>query len=397
MAASKKYDMTDTLARVQKLYEAGHVTYPRTGCEYIPEGHFAEAGRVMEAIRASCPPVSDMMGGADLTRKGAAWDDSRTTEHHAIIPTVRGPRGGVLPDAERKVYELICSRYVLQFLGDCEYEETIAEFESGGEITEKFRAVGRAVINIGWQGWDKQDEKSGEKEHKETEGNEDDGRERDGQTIPSVRRGEVGTIHAAPEKRMTRAPKPFTYHGLLAAMNNVYAYVEDPAIRAKLKEVQGIGTEATQESILSTLFERGYMEKKKKAIYPTELGRLLISLLESGKSRVMIRPDMTALWEVAIDEIQAGAGKASLESFVAEVASMVEDIVSERLVIPSEIPLVPGMERLHKCLTEGCGGFLRRIAKPGKSAFFSCPLCHATFNDAGGSPVPKKTRKEGFR
>jgi ribosomal protein L37AE/L43A len=79
---------------------------------------------------------------------------------------------------------------------------------------------------------------------------------------------------------------------------------------------------------------------------------------------------------------------------ISSAAAMVKDIISERLVIPPEIPLVPGMERLHKCLTEGCGGFLRRITKHGKSAFFSCPLCHATFNDAGGSPVPKKRRGE---
>jgi DNA topoisomerase-3 len=391
MAASKKYDMTDTLAHVQKLYEAGHVTYPRTSCEYIPEGHFTEAGKVVEAIRASCPSIAGMMGGADFTRKSAAWDDSRIAEHHAIIPTSRGPRAGVLPDAERKVYELICSRYVLQFLGDCEYEETTAEFESNGEM---FRATGRTVINIGWQGWDRQDEKNGaEKERGKTEENEGDGREA-GQTIPSVQRGEVGKIHAFPEKRMTQPPKLFTYHGLLSAMNSIHSYVEDPAIRAKLKEVQGIGTEATQEAVLSTLFGRGYMEKKKKAIYPTDLGRLLVSILDRGKSGVMIRPDMTALWETTMSEIQAG--KSSLDSFVAEVAAMVKDIVSERLEIPPEIS-VSGMERLKKCLTEGCGGFLRSVKRPGKPAFFSCPLCHATFNDVGGSPVPKKTKKEGFR
>jgi hypothetical protein len=69
---------------------------------------------------------------------------------------------------------------------------------------------------------------------------------------------------------------------------------------------------------------------------------------------------------------------------------MVRDIISERLNIPTEVPSVPGLERLQKCLTENCGGFLRRIQKSGKSAFFSCPLCHATFNEENGVPVPQK-------
>jgi transposase-like protein len=102
----------------------------------------------------------------------------------------------------------------------------------------------------------------------------------------------------------------------------------------------------------------------------------------------MVRPDMTALWERTMSDIEAGS--ASLESFISEVADMVKGIISGSLNIPSEPLNIPGMERLHKCLTSGCDGFLRRIAKPGKSAFFSCPVCHTTFNDMNGAPAPKK-------
>jgi DNA topoisomerase-3 len=107
MAASKKYDITDTLAHVQKLYESGYVTYPRTSCEYIPEGHFAEARDIIAAIRSGCPALSDMLGGADLSRKSAAWDDKRISEHHAIIPTARVPFENALSGTELKIYELI--------------------------------------------------------------------------------------------------------------------------------------------------------------------------------------------------------------------------------------------------------------------------------------------------
>ena len=106
----------------------------------------------------------------------------------------------------------------------------------------------------------------------------------------------------------------------------------------------------------------------------------------------MVRPDLTAFWERTMSDIEAGS--ASLESFVSEVAGMVRGIISDRLNIPEDVPIISGMERLHRCLTQGCEGFLRRIAKPGKKAFFSCPVCHSTFNDVNGTPVPKKERSD---
>jgi transposase-like protein len=109
----------------------------------------------------------------------------------------------------------------------------------------------------------------------------------------------------------------------------------------------------------------------------------------------MVRPDLTALWEWTMSDIEAG--KESLESFVSEVADMVRGIISDRLNIPEDVPIISGMERLHRCLTQECEGFLRRIAKlgkTGKNAFFSCPVCHSTFNDANGAPIPKKERSD---
>jgi DNA topoisomerase-3 len=301
MAASKKYDITDTLVHVQNLYELGYVTYPRAGCEYIPEGHFAEAPKILDAIRVACPSLSEMMGGADPSRKGAAWDTSNISEHHAIIPTSRVPMGS-LSETERKIYELICARYVLQFLPDCEYEEVVVEFESLGEIKERFRATGRTVINPGWQGWDTPDAKD------RGNGEKDEGDDEDcAGGIPSVRQGESGIIHPALTEKMTFPPKPYTYHSLLAAMNSIYKFVKDPEARAKLKEVQGIGTEATQEGVLSILFERGYLEKRKKQVFSTTLGKSLIRILSGEKTSALPRPDMTALWEVRSDRAMCEA------------------------------------------------------------------------------------------
>jgi DNA topoisomerase-3 len=378
MAASKKYDITDALVHTQRLYESGYVTYPRTPCEYIPEGHFQEAPKVMDAIRASCPSLSDMMAGADLSRRSAAWDTSKITEHHAIIPTVRIPLEGALSDPERKIYELVCARYALQFLPDLEYEETAIEFESAGERREMFKASGRTVLNPGWQGWDRQNGGEG------SDGDENP------ENIPSVSQGEEGAVQPLAAEKMTSPPKSYSYHSLLSAMNNIHLYVKDPEIRAKLKEIQGIGTEATQESVIAVLFKRGYLEKEKKQVISTPLGRLLIGLLNGGgknKASVLVRPDLTALWERKMGEIEGGA--LALDSFVSEVADMVRGIISNRLAVPADVS-IPGIVKQPKCLTNGCEGFLRHISKPGKSAFFSCPVCHTTFNDVDGSPVQKK-------
>jgi DNA topoisomerase-3 len=95
--ASRKYDITDTLAHAQKLYESGYVTYPRSGCRYIPEGHFADASKILQAIQAGCTELRELVRNADVTRKGPAWDDAKITEHHAIVPTVKVPMDIAIP------------------------------------------------------------------------------------------------------------------------------------------------------------------------------------------------------------------------------------------------------------------------------------------------------------
>jgi DNA topoisomerase-3 len=349
-----------------------------------------------------------MLGGVDLSRKSAAWDDSKRTEHFAIIPTARTP--GTLSEKERKIYELVCIRYALQFFPDYEYEETIIEFEAGGEAKERFRAAGRTVVNLGWQGWDRQDETDGEIEEKnggakELDGTRSDETDKTGASdflsvFCQVREGETGTIHASVEERATKPPKPYTYHSLLAAMNNIHVYVKDPRVKAKLRELQGIGTEATQEGVLATLFERGYIEKKKKQIVSTDLGKLLIDLLlgdGESKASVLVYPDLTALWEQKMGDIESGG--VSLEPFIAEVAGMVREILSVSLNV---LPDIPGLERKKEFDGEiveapcpmGCGANARRFSS--KYGFYWKCLCSpdVIFKDVDGVPTVKESRTE---
>ncbi|MDL2264380.1 DNA topoisomerase III [Synergistaceae bacterium OttesenSCG-928-I11] len=383
IAASQKYDITDALVHLQKLYEAGYVTYPRTDCDYLPEGHFNEAGGVMDAIRCACPDLGDMITRVDLKKKSPAWNDARVNEHHAVIPTVRVPLSDALSDVERKIYGLLCARYAMQFLPDYEYEETILEFTVS---EEKFRATGRTVLDIGWQGWETNEKNAKNEDGNENTGNDapdEDGDKDAVQILPQVREGECGDVKGSLEEKSTKPPKPYTYHGLIRDMNNVHTYVQDAAIRAKLKEIKGIGTPATQENVIATLFARGYIEKRKKNIYSTELGGNLIDILNGGKAAIIVKPDLTALWEQRMSDIERGA---PFEPFIGEVVGMVRGIISKPLAIPKNIP---GMQYLEKCMSLDCDGFLRHISKPGRPKFFACPVCRSTFSDVDGKPVKK--------
>jgi DNA topoisomerase-3 len=178
-------------------------------------------------------------------------------------------------------------------------------------------------------------------------------------------------------------------------MNNIHIYVEDPYIRKQLKDLDGIGTSATQEHIVSLLFERGYIEKRKKGrgsaqIFSTPAGQTLIGILNAGKAAALVKPELTALWERKMTLIEKG--ELELDAFVSEVAAMVGEIVKAPLPIPeiSELP------RRKKCLTEGCNGYLRHIAK-GKNPFFACPVCGHTFNDRDGEPLERQQGEQSER
>jgi DNA topoisomerase-3 len=385
---SKKYDVTDTMKYAQFLYENGYVTYPRTDCPYLPEGQFAQAQLVLDAIASGCPNFRDILRQADPSRKSPAWNDSKIAEHHAIVPTAKVPLANTLDDIQRKVYELVATRYAVQFLADCEYEQTTVSITAGGE---DFVATGRVVLVGGWTLWEKEEEDTEKTKRKEDDAN--------AKELPSVEEGEGGPFETSVEEKKTAPPKRFTYETLLAAMNGIHAYVSDPAIKKILRELDGIGTAATQEGIIKKLFDpkRNYLEKQKKNIVSTPLGRALVDLLNAaGRGAALVKPDLTALWEKKLSAVEAG--ELPLAEFVSEVSSMVTDIVRDSDVTVPELEGVakggrtsPAEASDKKCLKEGCGGFLRLVRrKDGSGSFFSCPECKSTYSvGEDGAPVPK--------
>lgn len=378
MDAAKRLGLTarQTLDACQSLYETHRLlTYPRSDCSYLPEGHLDQATAVLAAVATNLPDLGPVVSRADGSRRSRAWNDKKVTAHHAIIPTVVGAPGATISSAQRKVYDLVARRYVAQFLPPLEFHETRIELDISGE---RFRASGRQTIAEGWRQL--------LAEPARDERRDDDGDELDAlgrQPLPMVRDGDpVFSREASIAEKKTKPPKRFTDATLLEAMTGISRFVDDPNIKQLLRETDGIGTPATQADIIETLFERQFIERSGRQIVSTPLGRTLIAILPE----IATRPDMTALWEAAMRRI--ADAQLSLDGFLETVTKQLRALVeggrsAGNLKIPGA----------RACGAPGCTGFLRRRRGP-RGAFWSCtryPQCKHAVADA------ERPRRQGRR
>jgi len=327
-----------TLGACQSLYEAHHLlTYPRSDCRYLPEGQFGQATAVLAAAAANVPALSVAVSGADRGRRSRAWNDTKITAHHALVPTTVATDLTALSVAERGVYELVARRYVAQFYPPARLREITIELWLAGE---RFRATGRQVLVAGWRPLLAASQPAA----RARPGTEDE--EEPEQILPALREGEtVRCREAELVERQTSPPKRFTEAGLIEAMTGIARYVDDPQIKQLLRETDGIGTPATQARIIETLFERRFVTQRGRQVISTAVGRALIAAVPAAASK----PDMTALWEAAMRRI--AAGQMSLEAFLGAVEKQLGAlVVSARAlgalrVAPTETPSPARRER----------------------------------------------------
>lgn len=354
-----------TLDACQALYETHRLaTYPRSDCQYLPAGHFAQASDVLAVVAQNAPALAVIARGATPTRRSKAWDDSRVTAHHAIIPTPVARSTAALPPVERGVYELIARRYIAQFYPHFEFHQTQLEVDVAGE---RFGTSGRQPIAEGWRSVIASaaaDADDVEKSH------EDDQSKR---ALPLLREGEeVDVRRVAVAERKTSPPKRFTDATLVQAMTGIARFVADPKIKQLLRESDGIGTPATQAAIIETLYDRNFIAKKGRQIISTPVGRALIQILPA----VATTPDMTALWEAAMKRI--AAGEMPLDAFLGGVLRQLSDLVTRGR---ARGPLaVPGA---RPCPAPKCSGVLLR-RRGRKGGFWSCsryPECRTSQSD----------------
>jgi DNA topoisomerase-3 len=364
VAAAKKYDYSaqEVLEACQGLYETHKMTtYPRSDCSYLPDEHRSEAKAVIEAVAANLPACQSLISGIDTAVCSPAWNDDKVTAHHAIIPTPTKGNIEKLTDKEKAVYTLICERYLLQFYPDHKYQETKVAVSLSGE---KFTATGRVIVVPGWKAVYSQDDKP------------------DNTTkLPAIAQGEsVNCIRAAGKEKKTTPPKHFNNETIVTAMSGISRFVTNEKIRALLKESDGIGTPATQSQIIETLFNRNYVEKKKKSIVATELGCFLIDVLPE----VATTPDMTAFWESAMGRILGG--DMALDSFISGVQNQLSTLIGQG--VDKGALSIPGFQ-IFDCPADSCNGKFSK--RPGKDGYFwGCSNykdgCKETRPDKGGKP-----------
>lgn len=381
----------------QALYETHRlITYPRSDCSYLPEGHFAEAGDVVRAITSVDFDLVEAGEGADLSIRSKAWNDSKVTAHHGIIPTPRAKAESLSKD-ERSVYSLVARRYLAQFFPLHEFFRLEAELVVAGE---RFLAKGRQPITSGWR---RLYETPSDDDQADTSDPDAPVAEDDidpNSPIPPLKTGQVLRIAKARTlEKKTKPPRRFTSASLVQAMTGITRYVSDPRIKTLLRETDGIGTPATQAAIIQRLFDRKYVEEKKRQIYSTPTARALIRALPT----VATQPDMTALWESTLRRVQEG--RAPLDRFLQAVRAQLGELVARA---KSAGPLtLPGAET-RPCGAPGCTGTLhKRVGKTG--TFWACrkyPDCkftedaesRRTFrsdgkNVRGGVGRPSRTRR----
>ncbi|ROM50884.1 DNA topoisomerase III [Pseudomonas rhodesiae] len=344
----------ETLNIAQALYETHKATtYPRSDCRYLPENMFNEAPAVLDALLKTDPALRPAFEDLDQSLRSRAWNNAKVTAHHGIIPTTEPANLVRMSEQERHVYELIRSHYLAQFLPHHEFDRTQVELACG---EERLTAVGKLILVQGWKSSLSENTEEDEPSHKS-------------QVLPILQQGTQCAVDNVELKSMrTAAPKPLTEGDLIKAMKNVAKLVNDPRLKQKLRDTTGIGTEATRAGIIKGLIDRGYLLKKKRALIATAAAHTLIEAVPAA----VADPGMTAIWEQALDEIEAG--RLTLEAFVAKQANWIAKLVEHYGALNLSIPVEAG----PACPI--CNASM--IKRKGKSGpFWSCsqyPNCKGT-------------------
>ena len=360
-------DVQETLDIAQALYETHKATtYPRTDCGYLPESMLTDVPTVLAALIATDSSLRPLIATLNPTQRSRAWNDSKITAHHGIIPTLEPANLAAMSDKERDVYRLIRAHYLAQFLPHHEFDRTMAQFACG---QERLNATGKQIAVIGWR--------SVLNEPASNDGEDGDNTPRS-QTLPPLANGTRCAIEQVELKALTtQPPRPYTQGELIKAMKGVAKLVSDPRLKQILKDTTGIGTEATRASIIQGLIARGYLIKQGRAVRASEAAFTLIDAIPAA----IADPGTTAIWEQALERIEAG--DMTLDAFVTRQATWVTQLVQQYAQTTLSIKLPPS----PPCPL--CGAAMRqRTSQHG--AFWSCtryPDCKGTL------PVEKSKAK----
>ena len=302
------YTAQQTLDYVQSLYEKKLATYPRTDSQYLTKDMQATAASLILWLRDNMPFGKGCAGEPDIDR---VTDDSKVTDHHAIIPTVEIARTDLseLPSGERDVLTLLAVRLLCATTQANRFEAVTAILDCQGHT---FTAKGKTILQSGW--------KEVERIHRMSiRQSETEHRENEAVALPVLKEGQTfEAVSASLREGKTSPPKHYTEDTLLSAMENAGA--EDMPDDAERK---GLGTPATRAATLEKLVSAGFVQRKKKQLIPTEKGKNLIAVLPDN----IKSPILTAEWESMLKQVEHG--ELSATSFMDQIADMSRTLVKE--------------------------------------------------------------------
>ena len=306
---NKKYNMSadQTLQTIQSLYEKKYTTYPRVDTTYLSDDIYPKCPDILAKL-TNYAEYTAPLAGKKLPKSKKVFDNSKVTDHHAIIPTGVVPTG--LSFAEQQVYDEVCRHFIAVFYPDCQFATTTVL----GKVEEvEFKTSGKQILVPGWRDVIKPVKQEEEKK---------DGQEDEEKTLPIFEKGEHGPHQPQLAEKWTSPPKPYTEATLLRAMETAGKLVDDESLREVMKE-NGIGRPSTRAAIIETLFKRNYIKKIRKSLEPTPTGIELIGLIHED---LLKSAELTGIWEKKLREIEQH--KYEARQFLDELKQMVTEIVT---------------------------------------------------------------------
>lgn len=303
------YSADETLRLIQSLYEKKVTTYPRVDTTYLSDDIYPKIPGIMQAMKPYAGLTQPVLAGK-LPKTKKVFDNSKVTDHHAIIPTNVDPASVFLTREEKLVYDLVAKRFIAAFYPDCEFSTTTVMAKVNDY---EFKATGKEILKDGWRVIYNKD-KSQVTDDKE---NDDD----DNGIMPTFIEGESGPHEPSLLKKTTQPPKNYTEGTLLRAMETAGKFVDDDELRDAMKE-NGIGRPSTRASIIETLHKRHYIAKQRKSLVATPAG---IQLIDTIKEELLKSAKLTGLWENKLRKIERG--EFSAQQFIDELKVLVNGIV----------------------------------------------------------------------
>lgn len=306
------YSADDTLRTIQALYEKKVTTYPRVDTTFLSDDIYPKCPNILKGL-TDYTVLTAPLAGQKLNKSKKVFDNSKVTDHHAIIPT--GVPANNLTDMERRVYDLVARRFIAVFYPDCKFSTTTVIGEAG-QI--EFKVTGKQILDAGWR-------VVFSKDNNTASSDEQDRPADDERTLPAFVKGESGPHIPELNEKWTQPPKPYTEATLLRAMETAGKLVENDELRDALKE-NGIGRPSTRAAIIETLFKRRYIRKEKKNLIATSTGIELIQLI---REELLKSAELTGIWEKKLREIE----KCNYDprQFLDELKQMVGEIVHQVL------------------------------------------------------------------